>query len=123
MIVCTVYPKYRYSGLSTDEKPVPQDEVAVFWETDTGREYEWRDGTWHELNTLSRINDTQALVIYQSGNYMYVCLAAPGSLKTAAAWQIKRVDTSNLIITWADGNALFDNVATNVSTVAALTYL
>ena len=45
----------------------------------------------------------------------YVGEATPGSTAASAAWRIKRiVDTAgDLAITWADGNAAFDNVWSN----------
>jgi hypothetical protein len=51
----------------------------------------------------------------------YVGKAAIGSATSAAAWQIfKIVDTGgNLAITWADSDALFDNIWDNR---ASLTY-
>ena len=48
----------------------------------------------------------------------YYGRADAGSLTSAAAWQIKRIDTSaGLIIDWADGNTLFDNVWDNRATL------
>jgi hypothetical protein len=47
-----------------------------------------------------------------SASVSYVGNAAIGSLTSAASWQIKKIETigTELIITWADGNANFDNV-------------
>lgn len=49
-----------------------------------------------------------------SAEVMYIGLAAPGSLGSEAAWQIKRVTTSatsgETSIEWADGNTEFDNI-------------
>lgn len=49
----------------------------------------------------------------------YICLAKPGSLSSAAVWQVQKVVTSGTTqtITWADGNDNFDNVADNYATL------
>lgn len=42
---------------------------------------------------------------------IYVGCAVIGTVAGDAYWQIKKIDeTSGLIITWADGNAQFDNI-------------
>lgn len=54
------------------------------------------------------------------GSITYVAIAAPGTSQSSALWQAMRIDTSSgAVITWADGNASFDNVATDLT---ALTY-
>lgn len=60
-----------------------------------------------------------AIRMASSGGYDYFGHASPGTASSAASWKIKRMD-SNGIITWADGNASFDNVWDNHS---SLTYL
>lgn len=55
-----------------------------------------------------------------SATVSYIGYAAPGTLTSAAAWQIRKIDeTTGTIINYADGNANFDNVWDNR---AALTY-
>ena len=51
----------------------------------------------------------------------YVGKATVGSLQSEAVWQAKRIldDGENLVVTWANGDTNFDNVATDLS---ALTY-
>ena len=62
----------------------------------------------------------QATKITTSGLITYVATAAPGTAQSSAAWQVKKIDeTSGMVITWADGDANFDNVATDL---AALSY-
>lgn len=53
-----------------------------------------------------------------SGTDTYIGEAAPGTAKATAKWKAYKV-TSAGVITWADGNANFDNVATDLT---ALTY-
>lgn len=52
-----------------------------------------------------RIDDTTA------ADTTYIGKAPIGSATSSAVWQIKKLNTSSgVIITWADGDALFDNV-------------
>ena len=61
-----------------------------------------------------------ALKVTVSGSVTYVGVAAPGTAQSSALWQCKKIDeTTGTVITWADGNASFDNVATDLT---ALTY-
>lgn len=54
-----------------------------------------------------------------SGTDIYVGKAAIGSAAGSAVWQIKKIDTaSDIIITWADGNANFDNVMSNAASLS-----
>ena len=55
-----------------------------------------------------------------SATISYLGEAQIGTLTSSALWKIKKLDsTSGLIITWADGNYLADNVWDNR---ASLTY-
>lgn len=66
------------------------------------------------------ISGCTALKVTTSGDVKYVAVAPPGTLQSEAKWQVQKIDTSSgTVITWADGNANFDNVATDLT---ALTY-
>jgi len=57
-----------------------------------------------------------------SGAITYVAIAPCGTAQSSAQWQVKKIDQSGgtaTIITWADGNSNFDNVATDLT---SLTY-
>lgn len=63
-----------------------------------------------------------AMKVVVASTLTYVAIASPGTAQSTAKWQCRLVDTSvsgTTVITWADGDAEFDNVATNL---AALTY-
>lgn len=61
-----------------------------------------------------------ATKITESGDITYVAKAAIGASQSSAVWQAMKIDeTTGLVVTWADGNANFDNIASNL---AALTY-
>lgn len=60
-----------------------------------------------------------AVVIRESGAYTYIGKAAIGSSTASAVWQVKRLDTTTLLdVKWADGNANFDNVATDLTALS-----
>ena len=72
------------------------------------------------LQTISFGGFKFALRLASAGDVDYVGEAAVGTVTSAAAWRIKKVDsTSGIIIQWADGNSNFDNVWNNY---AGLTY-
>lgn len=64
--------------------------------------------------------DDYATKVTIVGLVTYVGIATPGTIQATAKWQVKKIDeTTGTIITWADGNANFDNVATDLT---ALTF-
>jgi hypothetical protein len=60
--------------------------------------------------------------IYEDATYKYFASALPGAALTAAVWQVSRMNKITFQVMWADGNGLFDNVFTDLATVAALAY-
>lgn len=72
------------------------------------------------VNFQRGVAECMATKVTVSGNYTYVAVSAPGTAQSSALWQVQKVDTTTgTVITWADGNANFDNVATDLT---ALTY-
>lgn len=66
------------------------------------------------------IADNVAMKITEIGAVTYIAVAAPGTLESAAKWQVKKLDeTDGLTTTYADGDTNFDNIATDLT---ALTY-
>lgn len=56
------------------------------------------------------------VILDEVGSITYVGKALPGTLTSAPSWQIKRLDESGdpeLIMTYADGDANFDNIWDN----------
>lgn len=43
----------------------------------------------------------------------YICEAAPGSSASAAVWRCSKLVAATGVITWADGDGEFDNIAAN----------
>lgn len=74
-----------------------------------------------DLGNLATTAPELAVKITVSGANTYVATAPIGTAQSAAAWQVKKINVSGgtTTITWADGNANFDNVATDLT---ALTY-
>jgi ABC-type Zn uptake system ZnuABC Zn-binding protein ZnuA len=65
--------------------------------------------------------DGHATKVTVVGAVTYSAKAPAGTLQSEAKWQVKKIDeTTGIVITWADGNTNFDNIATNLS---ALSYL
>jgi len=57
-----------------------------------------------------------AIKITESGSYTYIGYANPGSDEADPVWKcLKLDDTSGLVMTWADGDTNFDNVATDLT--------
>jgi hypothetical protein len=75
---------------------------------------------WNGQQADATNSENLAVKVTESGSITYVGLAAPGTPQSSALWQCKKVDeTTGTVITWCDGDALFDNVATDLT---ALTY-
>ena len=63
--------------------------------------------------------DAMAVRITVSGTNKYIGLAAPGTAQASALWQAFKIDTaSGTVITWADGDANFNNVATDLTVLS-----
>jgi hypothetical protein len=72
-------------------------------------------------NPVSVVSGFFAVKLTVSGSYTYVGKAVVGSAQASAAWQAFRIDesvTDNLVITWADGDSSFDNVATDLTSLS-----
>lgn len=77
-------------------------------------------GTRINPATEETLAGTFAIKVTTSGTTTYVAKAAIASSQASAVWQAQKIDkSSGVVITWADGNANFDNVATDLT---ALTY-
>jgi len=70
-------------------------------------------------NLQRMIADALAIKITVSGSVTYVGVAAPGTSQSTAKWQCKKVDeTTGTVVTWADGDSNFDNIATDLTTLS-----
>jgi hypothetical protein len=64
--------------------------------------------------------DLVAMKVTESGDNTYVAIAPIGTAQATAGWQAKKIAISggDTVITWADGNASFDNVATDLTSLS-----
>jgi hypothetical protein len=57
-----------------------------------------------------------AFKITEASPVTYIAKAKIGTLQSASSWQVMKIDeTSGSVITWADGNDNFDNIATDLT--------
>lgn len=60
-----------------------------------------------------------ATKITEVGDVTYIATAPAGTAQSTAGWQVKKIDASTgVVITWADGNTAFDNVATDLTALS-----
>ena len=60
-----------------------------------------------------------AIKMTYDGNITYIAIAKPGTTQATAAWQVKKInETTGLVITWADGDSKFNNVATDLTSLS-----
>ena len=75
-----------------------------------------------QVGTLSVVTNEEpyAQKVTVAGAVTYVAIAPVGSLQAAAVWQAKRITVAagTTVIEWANGDANFDNVATNLALLA-----
>jgi len=67
-----------------------------------------------------RIAEARAEKVTIVGTDTYIALAVPGTAEDSPVWQVRRVSIleGTTRITWADGDALFDNLATDLTELA-----
>ncbi len=114
-----------YIGLSSDEKPVPNEDVAIsllpgsqFDEIDTLDTYMWDGTEWKKKST----SITQYALRTENTNapptkITYVGEALPGSDPADPVWRIKKITETDhvgldadIMVEWCNGNNGFVNV-------------
>ena len=92
-----------------------------FWESDTGNTFKSNGTSWlQDSNGGAGLVTDGALAtkITVSGAVTYIGEAVTGTAQATAAWRCQKIDTTTgTVITWADGNGNFDNVATDLTTL------
>lgn len=89
-----------------------------------------RDATTHKIDqpqvgtggVAHTMTGAYAHAEYSDATYVYYGDALPGTALTAATWRVSRKTSATNRIMWADGNGKFDNVFTDLATVAALSF-
>ena len=70
-------------------------------------------------NMVRQTSGSGAVKVTTSGSITYIAVAPAGSSQASAVWQVKKIDeTTGVVITWADGNTNFDNVASDLTTLS-----
>lgn len=72
-------------------------------------------------NALFIQESVMAKKITVSGDYTYIATAPPGTAQGSSAWRVFRIDSSvsgDTVFTWADGDNLFNNVATDLTALS-----
>lgn len=73
--------------------------------------------------TFGKVDEALALgPVYADATYNYYGEAKPGAALTDSVWRVSRETIATTRIEWADGDGNFDNVFTDLATVAALTF-
>ena len=68
--------------------------------------------------TMQSIAGKVATKVTVSGTVTYVASAEPGSAQSSAVWSAQKIDeSSGVVVTWADGDTNYDNVATDLTTL------
>lgn len=86
--------------------------------------YGFDGSNWQRLavnpdGSISTSPGDYAIKVTTSGTTTYVGRAAVGSAQSSAVWQAQKIDeSSGTVVTWADGNANFDNVATDLTSLS-----
>ena len=78
------------------------------------------EGLGYDGVTLQRmVANSMAMKITEVGDVTYVAMAAPGTAQATAKWQAMKIDeSSGIVITWADGDANFDNIASDLTALS-----
>lgn len=115
--------EFIYFCLSSDVKRTTSIEpYSILYETDTGKKYYFDGSSWKE-DLSSESDGNIDIVLYDDDPVFYVCKAPIGSALASAVWQITKLNTaSGLVKQWCDGDALYNNTATDLATVKGHTY-
>jgi len=111
--------------MATPNRPLAQNKYSEQYMGNTSFDETFGVNTTESLGfdgqNLQRMTaDALAIKVTVSGAITYVGVAAPGTSQSAAFWQCKKIDeSSGTVITYADGDASFNNTATDLT---ALTY-
>jgi len=72
-----------------------------------------------ESGVLQTTDKNYAYKVTEDGDVTYVAIGAVGSAQASDVWQAMKIDqTTGAVITWADGDSDFDNVATDLSVLS-----
>jgi len=102
-------------------KPAPQNKYSEQYIQNSSYDADFDMATreivgYDGVNLQRIVADSLAIKVTVDGSVTYIGIAAPGTTQASAFWQCKKVDeSSGIVVTWADGDANFDNVATDLT--------
>jgi hypothetical protein len=96
--------------------------LGAYDRNDTASQEALKRITAEDVGTKTSLHISEipmAQIIQVVGATTYVCDAPPGTLAGSASWRAKKIveASGTTTITWADGNASFDNIASNRATL------
>lgn len=70
-----------------------------------------RVGNSESGEAYKKVQDVpEAMQVDDTGTYVYIGTAIPGTSTSSGDWRIKRITSATGTTVWADGDALYDNV-------------
>ena len=91
----------------------------------TAKIYQVVNGAWKwtgcYMYNLYGVDPPLSFVSYSGGGYTYLCEAPVGTARSTASWRVTRITDATNDAIFA-GTADFEHAATDLATVAALTY-
>lgn len=99
----------------------PQDALTGVYENSTTGAFERRKIRTTDAGAVLVTNPALTYVTYSDATYTYYCEAAVGTARSTAAWQVSRKTNATGDIVFA-GTGAFDQAATSLAVVGALTY-
>ena len=76
-----------------------------------------RKKDWNQI--VQESHENYAIKVTEVGSVKYVAIARVGTPQSDPYWQAKKVDTTTgVVITWADGDDEFDNIATDLTSLS-----
>ncbi len=110
--------------MATPNRPAAQNKYAVQYIFNTSYDETFGVITFEALGfdgtALQRL-PAAAMAMKKTvvSSVTYLAFAAPGTAQSAALWQCQKIDeTTGAVVTWADGNANFDNIATDLTALS-----
>ena len=100
----------KFAEITDQQGQADMEALVDFWVT---------YGFFFDNETLTA-TIARATKVTEVGDIAYIGKAAPGSAEASAVWQAMKIDESvagTTIVEWADGDAKFDNVATDLTTL------
>lgn len=110
--------------MPTPNRPLPQNKYPEQYMGNSSFDEDFGVNTVESLGFDGRglqrtLADSLTIRLVEDGTTMYIALAKPGTATTDAYWQCIKLDTSaGVVLTYADGDADFNNTANNLASLS-----